>query len=109
MKANAFLAYQLTKATLTFEKENLSIGEKLVFLLIMGLLEQNDQLTLHELKKANEPTNEGTTAGILNQLKRKGYFTTQRSNQYFSRAFITPTEKAFLLLRSFRSLVASLR
>lgn len=109
MKANALLAYQLTKATLTFEKENLSIGEKLVFLLIMGLLEQNEQLTLFEIVEANKPTNESTTRKLIDALKAKGYFTTQRSNQYFSRAFITPTEKAFLLLRSFRSLVASLR
>ena len=108
MKTDPLYAYRLTKATLTFEAERLSIGEKLVFLLIMGLLEQNGVITLHEVKKANSPTNEGTTAGLLNQLKAKGYFTTQRSNQFFSRAYITPTDKAFLLLRSFRSLVASL-
>lgn len=84
------------------------IGQKLVFLLIMGLFEKNDQLTLFDIVEANKPTNESTTRKIIDALKAKGYFTTQRSNQFFSRAYITPTEKAFGLLRRFRSLVASL-
>lgn len=108
MKFNASLTYIHTKATLLFEKESLSIGEKLVFLLIMGLLEKNEQLTLFDIVSANKPTNQSTTRKLIDALKAKGYFTTQRSNQFFSRAYITPTEKAFLLLRSFRSLVASL-
>lgn len=109
MQIDPLEAYKTTKATLTFEAENLMIGEKLVFLLIMGLLEKHGVITLHEVKEANLPTKISTTSSIFEKLKAKGYFTTQRSNQYFSRAYITPTEKAFLLLRSFRSLVASLR
>lgn len=84
------------------------MGEKIVFLLVMGLLEQKEVITIHEVKQANLPSNLKTTENNFYALKAKGYFTTQRSNQFFSRAYITPTEKAFLLLRSFRSLVASL-
>jgi hypothetical protein len=108
MKGQTIKFYYSNKAMFMLDPEGLKIGEKLVFLLIMGLLEKKDSLTLYEVIQANKPTNTNTSNRIFRQLKAKGYFTTQRSNQFFSRAYITPTEKAFLLLRSFRSLVASL-
>lgn len=109
MKNLAKQTFLLTRAFMMLENKTMHIGEKLVFLLIMGIYEEKGVITLKEIKQANLPTKEDTTANIFEKLKAKGLFTTTRSNQYFSPAFVTPTYKAFLLLRSFRSLVASLR
>jgi DNA-binding MarR family transcriptional regulator len=97
------------KAMLSVRPEELTMGEKMAFLLIMALFEVKEQVTMHDVKQANTGVKENTTNSLIISLVNKGYLTKQRSNQYFSKAYLTVTDKGLLLARSFRSALASLR
>jgi DNA-binding MarR family transcriptional regulator len=102
-------AYKGAKAMLTVKPEEMTMGEKMAFLLILALFEAKDQVTIFDVKKANEGVKENTTTALVYSLTKKGYLSTTRSNQYFSRTYLTVTDKGLLLARSFRMALASLR
>ena len=107
---NLFLSlYKSSKVAMETSKEDLKLSEKMVFLLILALFQKQDQVTIYDIKKANLGINERTTDRLIRQLINKGYLTKQRSNQYFSRTYLTVTDKGLLLARSFRMALASLR
>jgi DNA-binding MarR family transcriptional regulator len=108
MKKPFLHAYNGAKAMLTVRPEDLTMGEKMVFLLIMALFEVKDQVTMFDVKEANKGIEKRTTAQLIRNLCSKGYLTRSRSNQFFSRSFLTVTDKGLLLARSFRVALASL-
>jgi DNA-binding MarR family transcriptional regulator len=108
MKRPFLNAYKGAKAMLQTKPEDLTMGEKMAFLLIMALFEVKDQVTIYDVKKANEGVKEQTTTKLIYNLSNKGYLIRSRSNQFFSKAYLTVTDKGLLLARSFRSSFASL-
>jgi DNA-binding MarR family transcriptional regulator len=109
MKRPFLTAYNGAKAMLETRPEDLTMGEKMAFLLVLALFEVNDQVTIYDVKKANKGINEMTTIRLIYNLTSKGYLSKQRSNQYFSRTYLSVTDKGLLLARSFRSAFGSLR
>jgi DNA-binding MarR family transcriptional regulator len=108
MKRPFLNAYKGAKAMLSVRPEELTMGEKMAFLLVMALFEVNNQVTMYDVKKANNGVKENTTNSLIISLVNKGYLTKQRSNQFFSKSYLTVTDKGLLLARSFRSCFASL-
>lgn len=90
------------------KSSGLNMGEKMVFLLILALFEKREQVTVFDVKQANKNVKQCTTEKIISNLTAKGYLSKTRSNQYFSRTYLTVTEKGLLLARSFRVAFASL-
>ena len=94
---------------LSIRPEELTMGEKMVFLLVMALFEEKDQVTMYDVKQANKGIEKPTTGLLIRNLCSKGYLARNRSNQFFSKTYLSVTEKGLLLARSFRSALASLR
>jgi DNA-binding MarR family transcriptional regulator len=109
MKRPFLHAYKGAKAMLSVRPEDLTMGEKMVFLLIMALFEEKDQVTMYDVKQANKGIENPTTGLLIRNLCSKGFLTRSRSNQFFSRTYLTVTDKGLLLARSFRMALASLR
>jgi DNA-binding MarR family transcriptional regulator len=82
----------------------LIFGEKAVFLLIVTLLEENSSLTQYDVIKLNNAP-EKTTYNIISKLIKKGYLSSTRSNQYFSRSYLSLTEKGLLLKAHIRKVL----
>ncbi|AMQ57089.1 hypothetical protein AO498_11630 [Algoriphagus sanaruensis] len=77
---------------LTEGNEELSPGEKFVLILTARLLDEHQVISKQEICEVNQ-AKPATTYGFLKSLENKGYIRSNRSNQYYSRSFITFTDK----------------
>ncbi len=77
-------------------KIGLTVGEKIVFLLVVALMGESETVTRFDVLRTNKG-NKNTTASNLRSLILKGYLSASRSNQYFSRSYLSLTEKGLLL------------
>jgi DNA-binding MarR family transcriptional regulator len=100
--------YTGIKIAMHGKAEDLKLGENIVFLLILALFESMDQVTIFDVKKANEGVKEHRTHKIVSELARKGYLMRNRSNRHFSKSFLSVTEKGLLYARCVRSSFGSL-
>ncbi|MCS5488913.1 hypothetical protein [Algoriphagus limi] len=80
---------------LTEGNDELTPGEKFVFILTIRLIDQQHIVTKQEICKSNQ-AKPATTYAFLRSLEHKGYLKSNRSKQYFSRAFISITQKGLL-------------
>ena len=104
---NEFLvAFNLYQTGELFREINMRKGNIIVFLLILALLENNKELSKYEVIRANKSP-DGTTRTNIQQLERLGLITSKRSNQYFSRSYISLTEKGLLLKYKLRKVLLS--
>ncbi|GAB2479021.1 hypothetical protein [Algoriphagus taiwanensis] len=77
---------------LTEGNEELTPGEKFVLILTSRLLEQHQVVSKQEICDKNQ-AKKATTYGFLKSLENKGYISSDRSNQYYSRSFVSLTER----------------
>ncbi len=108
MKKPYLAIYKGAKVMLEVNSDKLKVGEKMVLLLILALFESNDHVTMHQVREANTNVKIKTTYALINGLMAKGLITKQRSNQHYSKTFLTVTDKGLLAAREFRVLFASL-
>ncbi|AMQ55615.1 hypothetical protein [Algoriphagus sanaruensis] len=80
---------------LTEGNEELTPGEKFVLILTSRLLEQQQVISKQEVCDNNQ-AREATTYGFLKSLENKGFISSNRSNQYYSKSFVSLTEKGLL-------------
>jgi DNA-binding transcriptional regulator PaaX len=80
-------------------KLDLMRGEYVVFSLICGLIRANNGIvSQYEVCEANKGTIKETTYNIIHRLTKKGYLSKHRpSNQYYSRSYLSLTDKGLLL------------
>jgi DNA-binding PadR family transcriptional regulator len=74
-------------------------GEYVVFSLVCGLIQRNKGIISQlEVCKSNSDIITGTTYNIIHRLVKKGYLSKHRpSNQFYSRSYLSLTDKGLLL------------
>jgi DNA-binding MarR family transcriptional regulator len=80
---------------LTEGNEELTPGEKFVLILTSRLLEQFQVVSKQEVCENNQ-AKPATTYGFLKSLEHKGFIRSTRSNQYYSKSYLSLTEKGLL-------------
>lgn len=70
------------------ENQELRMGEKLVLITLIRLLGEKQVITKNDVCTANQAKRD-TTYHLIQSLERKGYLESKRSNQYFSRSFLS--------------------
>ena len=106
-KSNEFLTcFNWINTGQLMKNNNLNKGQLIVFTLILAMFEYNDILSIYDVKKANR-TNEFTTMNNIASLRKKGLIKTQRSNQYFSRAYLSLTDKGLLLKSQLKKILST--
>lgn len=76
-----------------------------LMMLICGLFERLEVVSQYDVVKENEKFSAPFTYKIVSSLVRKGYLSKQRSNQYFSRSYLTLTDKGNLFKSKLYSLL----
>ncbi len=77
-------------------KTGIGTGEKLVFSLVVALMGESGTVTQFDIINANK-ANKKTTYTIIARLIKGGYLSASRSPQYFSKSYLSLTEKGLLL------------
>lgn len=77
---------------LSLEERNLRIGEKMALIAIIALFETQDTATKKEIIGITK-AKAITTYKNIKLLEDKGYVESARSNQFYSRSFLTLTDK----------------
>ena len=85
---------------------SLNKGHLIVFTLILALLEYNDIISKYDVKQANRINPNTTNSNIL-YLEKIGLLTSKRSNQFFSRSYISITPKGLLLKSQLKKVLNS--
>ncbi len=96
MKNEGYNTFRIYHNSFSVGTDGMNYGERAVFGLILAYLEAGDSVTQYDIIKANG-AKEVTTYAIIKRLILKGYLSASRSNQYFSRSYLSLTEKGLLL------------
>tara|TARA_R110000772_G_scaffold46279_1_gene105683 strand:+ start:476 stop:799 length:324 start_codon:yes stop_codon:yes gene_type:complete len=83
---------------------DLRIGEKLVLINILALLEQIDIISKADIVKASDAKNTTTYANIRS-LENKGYIQSIRGNQFYSLSYVSLTDKGNLFASRLRRIL----
>ncbi|MBR9777047.1 MAG: hypothetical protein GYB55_19335 [Cytophagales bacterium] len=89
---------------LTENNSELRIGEKIVLITVVRLLEERQIISKKDVCVENGIKN-STTYAILKSLENKGYLKSQRDNQYYSKSYITILRKGLLFKVKLRNLI----
>lgn len=95
------IRYFLTKGN-----NELRIGEKLVLITVIRLLAEKQVITKYDVCNANHIKRD-TTYHLIQSLERKGYLVSNRSNQYFSRSYLSLKGKGLKFSSEFKKEVLS--
>ena len=89
-----------------FRQYELRKGQTILFILILSLFETQSTVTRYDVIRLNRG-NKNTTSSNLVKLHQIGLIQTQRSNQYFSRAYLSLTPKGLLLKSQLKKVLNS--
>lgn len=87
------------------EKNELTIGQKIVLISILSLFEVKDLITKQDVIKANK-AKQNTVYSNIRGLENKGFIKSTRSNQFYSLSYITLTEKGNLFASRLRRILS---
>ena len=103
--------YRSFEVTTVIKREfkDINMVQLIVFCLIAGLLDRKGSTTMFEVNKLNSGENKlrlGGTHRYINELFEKGYLNKQRTGAYFSKTYLSLTEKGLLLKSRLNSILS---
>jgi len=84
------------------ENENLSGGEKFVLIITIRLLKEKQVISKQDICNENKVKN-STTYSIIKSLENKGYLTSKRGNQFYSKSFLSLINKGLMFSNNFKT------